>query len=79
MRILNEDSDQPIKSVLLLLTPQEARQIRNALEDLLADPDDCHVHIQDDVLRRQVTVAVYTPGNLKYFDSETIALIEGEE
>ncbi len=78
MRILDEDNDKPIKRALVLLMPEEAREFRDALEQVLKRPDDNHVHIPDSTFEREITLAIYTPNNLKHFNERVKMLIERE-
>ncbi len=78
MRILDEDNDKPIKTALVLLTPKEAREFRDALEQVLERPDNNHVHIPDSTYEREITIAIYTPDNLKHFNERVKMLIERE-
>lgn len=78
MRILNEESDKPIKSVSIFLTPEEAKELRDALSQLLDRPDNNHIHVSDPTFEREITVAVYTADNLEYFTERVRRLVEKE-
>ncbi len=78
MRILDEENDKPTKRALVLLTPEEAREFRDALEHVLKRPDNNHAHISDSTYEREITLAIYTPDNLKHFNERVKMLIERE-
>lgn len=78
MRILDEDHDRAITSVLLMLTPTEARELSDMLRALTSEPGD-HVHVSDQKFSRTVTVAIYTPENLRFFDDRARRLVETGE
>ena len=79
MRILDQDLARPVRNVMLLLTPGEAAELRDTLEQLLANPDGNHGHVSDASYQREVTVAIYTPENYRNFASDVVALIESDE
>jgi len=65
MRILDEDTNNSLRSVTLLLTQVEARELRDALEDCFTSPQkDIHAHISDSEYLREITVAIYDTGDL---------------
>ena len=76
MRILNSASDQPLLDIVIYLTPAEAIQMQGYLEQLLAEPDQHHAHLNDEDFTREVTLAVYTDQNLPEFDARSRKLIE---
>ncbi len=75
MRLLDLSTDRPITGVLLMLTPEEAAELKDAVEDLLAQPELLHAHVSDSEEKHLVTVAVYTPRNLGRFSDKVQALI----
>ncbi len=82
MRILDDLSDAPLKRILILLTPEEAKELRDGLEDLLLQPDSNHIHVPDHATyQKEITVAVYTsdPANLSAFGERYRRLIELDE
>jgi len=78
MRILDERTDKPIKRILVLLTPEEAGELRDSLEHLLAQPNH-HLHVADAAFEREITLAIYTPDNLGSFHERVRLLIEQEK
>jgi hypothetical protein len=56
MRISDSDG-KPLASINLALSDSEARELRDALEDLLTtDEDGWHVHVSNGDYSREVTV-----------------------
>jgi len=49
------------------------------LEQLLAEPDQHHAHLDDEDFTREVTLAVYTDQNLSEFDARSRDLIEKDQ
>ncbi len=78
MRILDETTDMPVKRALIMLTPEEAKELKGDLEDLLAHPD-WHSHVSDAAYEREVTLAIYTPDNMASFRERVRRLIEQEK
>ena len=69
MRIIDEDNENLINSVMILLTPNEAHELIDALESIDATKGD-HIHINDVDFSRQITVLIYTPENLQFFNEK---------
>jgi hypothetical protein len=67
MRILDMDNDKPITNVLLLLTPSEARQMTDFM-GILNSSYGNHIHVNDDDLDHEITIAVSTMDNINTFD-----------
>ena len=67
MRILNEDNGESINSVLIMLTPSEAAELASKIKSIKSEEGE-HVHVDDLELSREITVLVYTPQNLDYFN-----------
>ena len=77
MRILNEDDNKPIKGVLIMLTPSEAKELVDKIRQLTAEKGD-HLHVDDESFMREITIAIYTPENTQFFSRRVIDLIEKE-
>ena len=76
MRILNQDTDEVLKDVLLLLTESEASELKDELERLLSSTQrDDHGHINDDEYQREITLTIYNDDNLDGFDERVKRLI----
>jgi len=76
MRMLDEDNNRPIDGLLLMLTPEEAAELRDTLDCLLTPPYKNHSHISDINYQREITVAIYTPDNIGSFAESVQRLIK---
>ena len=80
MRILNEDSNKSMKNALLLLTVQEASELRDDLERLISQKIfNDHSHINDSDYEHELTIALYNPDNIDEFNERTKKLISHDE
>ena len=75
MRILDTDNQGPVRRVQLYLTPGEAADLRDALEQLLEDPEaNGHEHVLAEDASRDVSVSIVTVTKLReskrYSDAE---------
>ena len=61
MRILDDDNDQPRKSISIFLTTKEAAEFRDSLEALLQRGVGSHEHISSPDWSKEVTIALYEP------------------
>jgi hypothetical protein len=77
MRILNQETNQPVNDVLIMLTPSEAKELVDKISQLTSEKGD-HLHIDDDAYIREITFAIYTPENTHSFSRRVIDLIEKE-
>lgn len=75
MRILNQADALPLNSITLYLTPAEAQQAIGYLEQMLAEPNQHHFHLNDDEYQREITLTVYQPDDLSQFDERSRKLI----
>ena len=79
MKILNRDIDKSVKNLLILLTPEEAIELRDGLEHLISENiSQNHVHFNDFDFKREITVAIYNRDNDHLFDNRTKQLISEE-
>lgn len=66
MRILDNISDKALDDILILLTKSEAKRMRDAIDQLLAENKLDHEHILDlDSLNREITIALYDEVNVQ--------------
>jgi hypothetical protein len=80
MRIYNLDSEKKANNVILYLTPDEAQEMKHALEQLISDSKkQHHQHICDSEYKREVTVCIYEEDNLSNFDERSKKLILNDE
>jgi hypothetical protein len=78
MKIYDEQSKRVLSNVTIFLTPEEARELADSADDLAANPQHHHRHINDKTFQQEVTLAVYTRENFNEFDEESRKLIEPE-
>ena len=69
MRIIDEKNRKTLSSILIMLTTQEAKELRDYLEDLNPDVGD-HLHVSDINYKREITIAIYTDKNMHFFSEE---------
>lgn len=80
MRILNEDNNKSMKNALLLLTVQEASELRDDLERLISQKIfNDHSHINDSDYEHELTIALYNPDSIEEFNERTKKLISHDE
>jgi hypothetical protein len=80
MRILDQDSDKATSNVLLLLTSQEASELRDELERLLqSGHDEDHGHIDDRDYEHEITIVLYTDDKTSKFNERVKKLINQDE
>jgi hypothetical protein len=75
MRILDEVADQSLSVVTIYLTKSEAEELRDSLEQLLANWQSRHEHVSSSDYKRQITVCIYDVENLEGFDERSKQLI----
>lgn len=75
MRIIDEENNKTIKSILIMLTPSEATELASKLKALNPVIGD-HLHVNDLEYQREITVAVYTDQNLRFFTEEVNRIIK---
>lgn len=79
MRILNQADNAPLNTITIYFTAVEALQAIGYLEQMLAEPDQHHFHLNDEEYQRDVTLTVYHSDNLDHYDERSRKLIiEGE-
>jgi hypothetical protein len=78
MRILNQDNgkDEAVKNVLLMLTIEEANELKGEIETLLSRfISGDHSHISDKEYKHEITVALYSDTNIHKFSQRVQRLI----
>jgi hypothetical protein len=75
MRIRDEKTDRTLTSIMIMLTPAEAHELASKLHGLDPETGD-HIHVSDGGFKREITIAIYTPDNLHYFNEKTRELLE---
>lgn len=80
MRIYDQSGDKALHEVILFLTMPEAKELLDALEQMVEDPSKHHhEHIDDREYAHEITVAIYDEGNLRGFDARSIRLIREDK
>jgi len=80
MRILDEDNDKALKNLMILLTIEEAAELRDDLERMLQKNDSNeHTHINDMEFNHEITVVVYNNRKIDCFNERTKRLILNDE
>lgn len=76
MRFLNQENGQSMNDILLLMTYQEACEIRDDLEKLiLSKKVNDHSHISDAEYRHELTLSIYDEKNLEGYQDNIKKLI----
>jgi hypothetical protein len=75
MRIRDESTGRTLTSILIMLTPDEAHELTSKLRGLDPATGD-HIHVSDEDFTREITIAVYTPENLRFFNKRVRQLLE---
>ena len=78
MRIYDPENKRALSSVTLFLTPEEAAELASDAQDLADHPEKHHHHVSGSDYSAEITVAVYTRGNIDQFDSESRKIIGDE-
>ena len=77
MRILDQDNDKAVNSILIMLTPSEAKELVDKIRQLTTEKGD-HLHLGDETFLREITIAIYTSENVLTFNPRIVNLIESE-
>ena len=79
MRILDEDTDKSVSAVIIYLTQAEAAELRDSLEQILADPVGRHEHVSSSDNAKEITVCLYDVNKLEQFDMRSKKLIQEDK
>ena len=72
MRILDMNTDLPLKDITLYLTKNEAKELHDALTELLVEGGvGRHAHINDIDYEHELTVLVYDEENINYLNERS--------
>ncbi len=69
MRFIDLKNNQELDSVMIFLTPNEAKELLDLLSGINPKLGD-HIHVADETYQREITLAIYTKENLHYFSQE---------
>jgi hypothetical protein len=75
MKIYDPKNERVLSSVTLFLTPEEAAELASDARDLADHPEKHHHHINSSDYSAEITLAVYTRGNIAQFDPESRKII----
>ena len=78
MRILDEGSDKKLDRVMLYLTEEEAKEMKDSLEFLLYKKHH-HSHINSENFDKEITISIYKDSNLNSFNERSRNLIMKDE
>lgn len=78
MRILDKTSGKLLNSVVLMLTPSEAKELIDSVKSIDQYISD-HVHIDDEDFKRDITILVYTTENLDHYSKEVREIILNDD
>jgi len=60
-----------------MLTPEEARELASKVKNLCQHPNEPdHIHENDIDFTKEITVAIYTPKNMKHFHKDIQRILE---
>jgi len=76
MRILDEKRDNSVDRATLLLTRSEAKELWDSLQSLLDDGKGQHTHVPSEDYQKEITIAIYDPGNIEGFNQRCQKLIQ---
>jgi hypothetical protein len=79
VRILDQDSDKSINAVIIYLTQAEAGELRDSLEQIIADPVGRHEHVSSSDNAKEITVCLYDVNKLEQFDLRSKKLIQEDK
>jgi helix-turn-helix protein len=77
MRILDEITDKPLSNVTLLLTHNEASELRDKLDSLIQNYNrkEWHDHVTDNEYQHEITIAIYNEVDVSEFNKRIQQLI----
>lgn len=78
MRILDNTTNEEIMNVSVFLTVDEVSELFDTVGELVNNisKNEYHLHINDKCFSREITLAVYTKENTKYFDPRVQKLLD---
>lgn len=79
MRILDEKRDKSVDRATILLTQSEAQELRDSLDLLLREGKGQHAHVPDEDFKKEITIAIYSPGDFDGFNPRFQKLIKDNE
>jgi hypothetical protein len=79
--MLDDISDKSLKNVLLLLTWNEAREIKDKLEELIHDygQKGLHAHVGDDDYQHELTFSIYDKNDISEYNPRIRILLKDDK
>ena len=74
MHILDKDKNELIDTLLLMLTPEEAKELSDLINSINPNNGD-HIHVNNNDCTKEITVLIYTQDNLSYFNDDVTKII----
>jgi hypothetical protein len=77
MRILNEENNAATTNIVLMLTLEEAKELRDGLDQLIESDltKNMHIHVSDNEYDHEITAAIYSCENQSSFIERIKSLI----
>jgi len=75
MRMLDEIRDQSVSVITILLTREEAEELRDSVASILGDRIGRHEHISSQDFQKEITIAVYDDATIESFNERCRRLI----
>jgi len=76
VRILDQDADRSINAVTIYLTKSEASELKDSIEQVLADSLGRHEHVSSSDYTKEVSICIYDSDHLDvHFDQRSKKLI----
>lgn len=81
MRISDDISNKKIDKLILLLTKEEILQLEDYLKQFInkSKNDGLHFHLSSEDYRKEITVCIYNPDNIKALHHRAQMLIRNDE
>ena len=77
MRIFDQENDKALKSVILYLKLEEAKELLNDLKDAVEKNDvNFHAHVNDDEYAHEITLLIYDEKNIEPLNERSKKLIK---
>jgi len=79
MRILDDDASKKVDHVTILLTRDEAEELRIVFANVLANPKHDHGHVISEDYQKEIIIAIYDVADLSSFNERCQRLILKDE
>lgn len=80
MRIFHENKNETMKNILLCLTLDEAKELRDSLNLIIKNKSQIrHEHINDLDYSHEITITLYDEKNLQGLNSRIVKVIQEDE